>query len=719
MSKYALSHQAINITVATVFISIWQIMTTYIYEPLDHSKAQIRLVTIPGLGNLDESAPLHISIHIVTIPRRCLKTSLESALQSVDLNYEDSDIEKPDFLALSYVWGSPDDPSEVFVDSAPQGANTISITRNLDVALRTIRSSSDQPEVFWIDAICIDQGNLEERSYQVAFMDSIYTVCRDTIVWLGPEADDSDHAVDILLHVGQRVSVKGDGTMERHPGAPPRRLKEPIWESLDEPMPFGDFDMRALTSFFERPWFTRMWVRQEIALGKRAIILCGTRVLPWDIFEDGARCLMRKEMNPSLPRHLHNRYKQTNRIVINIYYASYQAYHYETLRMDNRDVSCTDPRDMIYGVRSLLSKQDKKLGVQPNYTLEAADVFMDVCVQIVERQSRTYFLTSCEVSSVSVPNLPSWVPDWSTEMTAITSLQNPWSACGFISAKAAYLGDKVLGVSGIPIDEITSIRDLYDYADDAPYKDKSVLITHIWRCCPGKDRIHSPYDQKQSMLDAYCRTFTGDRFFETWYAAVKGYEEETFDKLKETLWKIWSMDEDLTELNNLATDPLIETFIRKCSSCWESCLFITKDGYIGLSPPVIELGDIISVILGCDFPVILRKDPSSTTEPDGTRWKIVGACYTNGLMSGQAIYGSLPSHYRAVHFDKAADDERICGRGCALLDSRTNNLKTDPAAVLEEFGIKPSSWTREPHRLEVSDIVLRDAGVKLQDFLLV
>lgn len=695
-------------------------MTTYIYEPLDHSKAQIRLVTIPGLGNLDECAPLHISIHTVTIPRRCLKTSLESALESVDLNSEESDIEKPDFLALSYVWGSPDDPSEVFVDSAPQGANTISITRNLDVALRTIRSNSDQPEVFWIDAICIDQGNLEERSYQVAFMDTIYTVCRDTIVWLGPEADDSDRALNILHYVGKRVTHKrgGDGTMERDPSAPPRGPNEPIWESRDEPMPFGEVDMRALISLFERPWFTRMWVRQEVALAEQAQILCGSRVLHWEFFEDAVACLMNKRPNPSIPLHLRKRYNETKGVVMNIFYARYVSYYYENLRLQNRDVSCTDPRDMIYGVKSLLSKQDKKLGVQPNYTLEAADVFMDVCVRIVERQSLTGFLTSCEMSSVSVPNLPSWVPDWSTPTTASTLLDNPWSACGFISANAAYLGDKVLRVSGIQIDEITFIRDLFDFA---PYKDKSALLKQIWKCCPGKDRIHSPYDQNQSMLDAYCRTFTRDCFFETWYPAghsMSGNKKEPFDQLKGALLKIWSMDEELTELHNLAKDPLIEKFIRASYCCLETCFFCTKDGYIGLAPPDIELGDIISVILGCDYPVILRKDPSSTTEPDGTRWKVVGACYTNGLMSGEAIHGSLPSHYRAVHSRRATHDEMICERRCALLDSRTNELKTDPAAVLEECGIKPSTWAREPHRLEVSDLVLRDAGVQLQDFLL-
>lgn len=166
----------------------------------------------------------------------------------------------------------------------------------MDAALRHIRFNAEEPAVYWIDALCIDQGNLEERSHQVAFMDSIYTLCRRTIVWLGPEEDNSDRAVGIPLHVGERVSVNADGTIERDPDAPPRQPEEPIWESLDdsEPIQIGEDDMHALVSFLERPWFTRLWVRQEIALAREAIIQCGLTKIDWGYFQDAACCLLRK-----------------------------------------------------------------------------------------------------------------------------------------------------------------------------------------------------------------------------------------------------------------------------------------------------------------------------------------------------------------------------------------------------------------------------------------
>jgi hypothetical protein len=688
-------------------------MTTYIYEPLDYGKAQIRFLKLWPAP--DYSDPIRISLLNATLPPSRLATSLESALEAIDLDSKDPKIDTNEFIALSYVWGSPVDPQQVFVKSAPEGAHTISITRNLDVALRNIRLDSGYL-LMWIDAICIDQGNPEERSHQISLMDSIYTNGK-VIVWLGPEEDDSDRALNIISYLGRRVLWNDDGDIERHPHSPPREPDEPIWESLDEVLPYDEEGLGAIISLFERPWFTRLWIRQEIALADTAILQSGRGVLDWILFQNAATCLCRKRLNLSRPFDLNQRLAQVTPTIINICDVNLFSYQYETLRDENRGVRFTDPRDMIYGVGSLLSREDKKLGVRPDYSLEAADVFMDVCVRIVERQSRTYFLNTCELSSISVPNLPSWAPDWSGPMTAQRLLTSPWSSCGFISANATYLGNRVLRVSGIQIDKIESIRNLYDDVHDEPVKDLQVVIDYIWRCYPEYGSIDSPYDEKQSILDAYCRTFACDRFCEGF--SPPNDQRPTFDEAKEALKKIWSMDEDWTGFDDLRNDPSIRRFISTCGYCVGRCFLTTKQGYVGLAPLGSQPGDIISVILGCDFPVILRQELSSGTKPSETRWKVVGVCYVNGLMSGEAIYGSLPSHYRAVRCTEAADDKDICGNACALLDSRTNDLKTDPAAVLKEFGIKPDVWSREPHRLEVSEAVLREAGVELRDFFLV
>lgn len=107
------------------------------------------------------------------------------------------------YEALSYVWGSPEDPSSVFVG---RGRRVIPITRNLDVAMRHLRYS-DRPRVVWIDALCIDQASLGEKSRQVGYMGYVYWSAPRVVVWLGPEADDSHHAMGLLSSVGEKIQV--------------------------------------------------------------------------------------------------------------------------------------------------------------------------------------------------------------------------------------------------------------------------------------------------------------------------------------------------------------------------------------------------------------------------------------------------------------------------------------------------------------------------------
>lgn len=690
-------------------------MTTYIYEPLDDRKFQIRLVELHPAPNYDD--PIRISLRTATLPRGSY-TPLESDLEALDLNSDESDVEKPEFMALSYVWGSPDDPQEVFVESAPEGANIISITRNLDTALRHVRPD-DESVPMWIDAICINQGSTEDRSHQVSLMGSIYTIAYGTLVWLGPEADNSDRAIELLSYMGERVIKDSDAgpSFDRHPDAPPREPDEPIWESLTEPLPYDEDDMRAIISFFERPWFTRMWIRQEVALARQRTMQCGHTMLDWTEFEQAASCLIRKPRNPTMSDELKARFERVRPTIRNITDTITTNYSYDSLRDRNRSVGFTDPRDAIYGIGGMLATWDKELGVQPDYSLEAADVFMDVCVRILDRQSRTNFLDTCELSSVSVPNLPSWVADWSTPMTAQYLLPTPWSACGFISANATYLGDRVLRVSGIQIDKIEITRDLYDDQYDEPLIHSRVTAEHIWRCYPGNDYASMPYDENQSLTDACCRTFLGNELSDTWHPPED--RRPTLEEAKEGLQNIWYMKEDGDGFDSLIHDFYVAKLLEQCRYCFGRCFFRSTKGYVGLAPLGSQPGDIISVILGCDFPVILREEPASSDGPDEARWKVMGVCYANGLMSGEAIYETLPSHYRAVRYWEERQGERIQNQRRALLDSRTNDLNTDPAAVLEECGIKPSTWTREPHRLEVPEDVLREAGVKLRDFFLV
>src|SRR6266480_5083928 len=116
----------------------------------------------------------------------------------------------PDYEALSYVWGSTLAPDSVQIllskKQGQDGARILNVTKNLSSALQHLRYET-RPRVMWIDAICIDQSNLKERSYQVALMSDIYQLAQRVVVWLGPETPNSSTALNMMECLGSNISV--------------------------------------------------------------------------------------------------------------------------------------------------------------------------------------------------------------------------------------------------------------------------------------------------------------------------------------------------------------------------------------------------------------------------------------------------------------------------------------------------------------------------------
>jgi hypothetical protein len=63
----------------------------------------------------------------------------------------------------------------------------------------------------WIDAVCIDQGNNEEKTQQVGIMKEIYRCATQVLIWLGKEAE-ADRAGFAMLEAYKR-SLDTNGIM--------------------------------------------------------------------------------------------------------------------------------------------------------------------------------------------------------------------------------------------------------------------------------------------------------------------------------------------------------------------------------------------------------------------------------------------------------------------------------------------------------------------------
>jgi hypothetical protein len=97
------------------------------------------------------------------------------------------------------------------------------------------------------------------------------------------------------------------------------------------------------------------------------------------------------------------------------------------------------------------------------------------------------------------------------------------------------------------------------------------------------------------------------------------------------------MDEDLGAAWESPTRELI------CiqNVCKGRSFYLTEDGICGLAPLQTNQGDIVTVLLGCQSPIVLRP----TT--DG-RYKVIGQAYCDEFMDGEALLGTLPDSLEAI-----------------------------------------------------------------------
>jgi hypothetical protein len=597
------------------------------------------------------------------------------------------------------------DPSHVHVLAKDHSEGILSISQNLDLALRHLRHRSIS-RLMWIDALCINQADSDEKSIQVTLMGLIYSQADSVIAWLGPEEHDSQIALILMQHWAKHVEADWDFNQL----TPAAQSNDHTWADVHVPIPFQPGELDAVCALVNRPYFQRTWVRQEVVLGSKAYFQCGIEKLPWLDFRKAIACLSWKKHDSAAYRPVRDINVRIS-AAVSLCQMSLDTFYYSNIRILMRDTKCEDPRDRIYAILTLLNPEDRKLDVKPDYSRTVEDLYTDVARRnIVERCQLNVFET-CELSSRSI-DIPSWVPDWSTHLNFHHITLSRWSACAWISAQATVIDDKTIRVTGMNMAQIQNITEYEFNISDWTYDD---LLEILRKVRPTADSVNNQDTSALSSLEKYCRCFAGDSFSNDFVPPRA--EKPRFEDGMRDLNIIWSSNARWNDLTGL-TSNFATHYATRCASLLHGrCLFTATDGHFGLAPANTQKGDMVCVLLGCRFPVVLR--PSSASQLP-TTWQVVGICQAQGLMNGEAIYrDKLPSHYRPVVLTESSHPDRwIDEMSFAFRDTETNNCNTDPAHVLAEMGIKVDIYRRQPHLLQVSPTSLIAAGVKLQDFTL-
>lgn len=563
---------------------------------------------------------------------------------------------QPVYEALSYTWGSPEPTNEILIRhismddldhllpgkklGAPEeqqfnntSRHVLPISRNLAIALPYLRLPKES-RILWIDAICINQDDISERGYEVGKMNTIYSKANQVVVWLGEESEDSTFAVESLksLAAGLVITNNGRGWMKLHPkpySEVERLGRNP--ELLKSKMP----SWIAIANLLARPWFSRLWVFQEIILAVAGSIMVGHDIIPWEEFRTGALFLVTRS-GLTITNNLTRKPAEAimHLLTPNFVLENYDIMDYIMLISTTK---CYDPRDRIFGLLGLLSFE-KALGITADYTKSPKQVYTELFSRYIKHEETLISLQLCKFKDFESPfKLPSWVPD--------ISIPNP-----------TYTFELHASAGARP-------KSIYDESSSTLriYGRLTCTINFISKTAPAIDTASSTLEichEWAASLDMKSKYVDGSTTFEAFAALllcgiIVGNKIQTPE----------NSDRTLADLQEMLTESILEgekssNFRRFMVDIGHfikgRTFFTTAEGYIGLGGADICLGDQVVVALGAQAPLVVRAVPE-----ERGYYKIGGACFVPGFMCGEDLLGSLDPDWHAMRLDKFGRNREI------------------------------------------------------------
>ncbi|SPJ92807.1 uncharacterized protein FTOL_13772 [Fusarium torulosum] len=593
-------------------------MTTFSYDPISADLGQFRLLTIqPG------------SWHAI------LECRLENAVLG----------QKPFYEALSYTWGDANNKRPIILNGF-----SWHVTANLECALRHLRYE-DKSRVMWIDALCINQNDMREKSEQVPKMWDIYASSKKVVAWLGLAGPDGDAAMEGIQDLGQK------------------------WSKVDEELPLVGISPDTLRqagiqvsniawwpiwTFLNRPYWRRIWVIQELATyeigataaddGDKVVIMCGTKSM--SKFWIGGFCsiilLVTKlvanfivDGNVQEPLRTIATLGVPSAVRMHLAYMNHPADLGFLLHLAP-EFEATDPHDKVYALLGLVSKEESSL-IIPDYSKPIESVYIEMYRSLILYFKTLRYLLFNRVSYDGQG--PSWIPC----ATKTLCFRFPWTP-DIVQLKATakvtldIRFDNLmhhLTAKGIEIGFLDVI-----IGPNSQIQAPSAL--------PGGSVSTAGPPQRAQPIDELPSAINNQKFF----CQLCAFGRTLSKNARECFWRALVMDFDLTDLENRITpapthfeeefevlagirampanfepDLPFKTrcqhwctsskFFRNFVECTHNrCFFRTSCNKMGLGPYDSKQGDVVVALFGAGRFVVLR--------PTFKGYELVGDAYIQG-----------------------------------------------------------------------------------------
>jgi hypothetical protein len=572
----------------------------------------------------------------------------------------------PPYQAISYHWDKSVPNSKIIL-----GQFHMPINGSAASALRWF--ARERPNTYvWIDQLCISQDDLEEKSRQILLMGSIFSGAEQVVAWIGEATESSDmamrHAQDFYTAVdneGGWASEKTKSTITElfH------KMESEHAQREDMP-PYAIPEWLALGDLTRRPYFERIWIVQELGLAQESIVVSGAAAIPFHhllrVINDTASLAGRymatlregEERVMTMPI--------TLVMVDRLRSAQTEPPALWSILYICRYLTATIPHDMVYALLGLLTEADRK-ALSPNYNEDVEEVYRQATVYVLS-QGKPRALRLLQTAGIAfqprLPQLPSWVPDFSSfgtmsrpslgdslvDVDLYSPTPNKQEIAFTSSNRLLTLGGRIL----FAVDEILPPEPQVPVND----KDEALALRQIHAVYMWLEHVAVAFrtvcpDNEDAWIDAMWRTLIADiGVWDGETTRAKGYWRPAALEVWSVFYVFsisrlteqWGLsEEDATRLlreqqplldsvvHKVDLDPGVVRFSFNRSLHRHRLVFFTENGMPGLGPQLMQASDLVCLLYGAITPFLIRK-----TETEG-EYLLVGECYVHGLMDGEGM----------------------------------------------------------------------------------
>lgn len=536
--------------------------------------------------------------------------------------------------------------------------------------LQGLRLPEDN-RLLWIDAICINQEDMDEKRWQVIIMCDIYKLAERVIGWLNyhPLTNGALSSLAVLGSFTAKfngLSISATKTAISKTSLPPQleELLENLYSSA----------WVAIYTLMANEWFSRLWVIQEVANARVILVQHGTEQVTWQNLMLAIQVVgmfAAKGTDVHMPQ-LRKIHLAGGNNVSNIMSTSTFRNKLGTsplglsmgyLMRETLSFDATTTSDRVFGLLGL-STAAARQKINVDYTLPENDVFLSVSRYILlEEQSLDYLQTAGngfrfpKDSDSSAVEAPSWVPSRRYRNGVLPSIAKTgvhrFQTATHLKTAIESVGDNpsLIAVSGNFFDHISFVSPIFFHPD------------HMPNTAPGRS-----VDKTKLMLKAIEMIFDfarlgisaelyGNEIEQTiWVAIANKVDESDPTQLEIRDSMIASAKKALQTVIELI--PIVEltasqatvqgktvrvedvvklaqsenSLISSLMNTFDKRLCITARGYLGVVPPLSRKGDLVCVFAGGNVPCIVRQCSNIFAR---RTYELVGACYINGIMHGQ------------------------------------------------------------------------------------